>query len=66
MLEKNINVTGRVVRLILGVILLGAVWVIHSRTGYISFGITLAGLFCVFQAVVGWCVVRACGVKTKV
>jgi len=66
MLKKNITTTGRIVRLILGVILLGAVWLIHSRYGYLSFGITLAGLFCVFQAVMGWCVARACGINTKV
>jgi hypothetical protein len=65
MLEKNINLTGRVVRLALGIILLAVVWIIYAQTGYISFGITLVGLFCVFQAAAGWCVARACGVKTK-
>lgn len=66
MLKKNITLAGRLVRLALGVILLGAVWLIYSRYGYLSFGISLAGLFCIFQAVMGWCVARACGIDTKI
>ncbi len=25
-----------------------------------------AGLFAIFEAICGWCLVRACGIKTKV
>ncbi len=66
MLKKNITFAGRVARLALGALILGAVWWIYSRYGYLSFGLTLAGLFCIFQAVMGWCVARACGINTKI
>ena len=28
--------------------------------------LVLAGLFAIFEAIRGWCLVRACGIKTKV
>ena len=28
--------------------------------------LVVIGLFCIFEAVRGWCVLRACGIKTKV
>lgn len=65
MLKKNISTMGRLIRLALGLVLLAAVWIVHSKTGYISFGLTLVGLFCLFQAVMGWCAARACGIQTK-
>jgi hypothetical protein len=64
-LRPNIDTKGRIIRGILALILCIAAaltWP-HSRTA----GIALAGsaLFVAFEAARGWCVARACGVKTK-
>lgn len=65
MLKKNIDTKGRLIRLALGLVFLTLVGIIHSKTGYLSFGLTLVGLFCLFQALMGWCAARACGFQTK-
>lgn len=64
-LRPNIDNKGRIIRGILALVLgIAAVlmWP-HSRAA----GIALAGsaVFVAFEAARGWCVARACGVKTK-
>jgi hypothetical protein len=63
--RPNLEPKGRVIRGILALALgVGAAltWP-HSRTA----GIAIAGsaLFVAFEAARGWCIARACGVKTK-
>lgn len=63
--QKNIDGTGRAWRAVVAVLFLGATiaalvegWTIFA----VLFGISSA--FCAFEAVRGWCVMRACGIKT--
>ena len=65
LLRQNIDTRGRIIRG-LGALVLGIgaalVWQ-HSRIA----GIVLCGAsaFVAFEAVRGWCALRACGLKTK-
>ena len=52
------GITGSIL-LIAGIIVAGdAVW-------WIGLIPVVIGLFCIFEAVRGWCFLRACGIKTK-
>ncbi len=51
---------------ITGAILLIAGIISADFTLWASIPLVLIGLFCIFEAVRGWCFLRACGVKTKV
>ena len=58
---------GRIVRGILGgVLVIGGVVVCqYNKNTWAAVALILAGGFCLFEAVRGWCVMRACGVRTK-
>jgi hypothetical protein len=62
---RNMETKGRVVRgLAASVLLLTAIgsfqWLI-----FLSLILLVSGLFVLFEALRGWCALRACGVKTK-
>lgn len=64
--SPNIDRVGRIVRAILGSLLVvGGVaacfWNLWAGVGLIS-----GGVFVLFEAFRGWCVVRACGIKTLI
>lgn len=64
--QPNIDRRGRLSRAIMGVSCLIAGVIISSQmkwwVGLILVG---AGLFAIFEAISKWCIVRACGIKTK-
>jgi len=63
--QPNINHRGRMARGVIGTLCLVAGIVVagdYSLWGLIFVG---AGLFALFEAVARWCVVRACGVRTR-
>jgi len=62
--NRNISYQSRLARgvlgsllLILGIVLGVVVWVRVALLG--------AGAFAIFEAIRGWCVVHACGIRTK-
>jgi hypothetical protein len=61
----NIDGRGRVIRGTLGaaLVLVGVVLCNHNLIAAIA--LIISGGFCLFEAVRGWCVMRACGVKTR-
>ena len=62
---SNIDRRGRIARTIWGLICLVAA-IFLARYSWWAFGITLAaGIFALYEALRGWCVMRACGIKTK-
>ena len=69
----NIDRRGRKVRLITGAIveLVGAAGILHgvlrSSTGILIAGIffLVTGSFMIFEGALGWCALRALGIKTK-
>ena len=60
---RNINGTGRLIRGLLGVVLMIATICCSAWWARMLFGI--AAIFVLFEAVRGWCVMRACGIKTR-
>ena len=74
--ECNIDARGKAARLRLGIIavfggaLLGAttfLGILPTTLGYIMAGGSIAGgLFAMWEARKGWCIIRAMGFKTKI
>jgi hypothetical protein len=62
---RNIDRTGRIVRALWGVALIIAGPLLSGRIGWACFLLVAFGVFALFEAARGWCVVRACGIKTK-
>jgi hypothetical protein len=63
--QPNIGKTGRLIRSLIGLILLGLA-IAASRWHWLAgAGLVAGGAFCLFEAARGWCVARACGVKTR-
>ncbi|HEY3914160.1 MAG TPA: YgaP-like transmembrane domain [Verrucomicrobiae bacterium] len=63
--SRNIDRKGRIARATTSVILcVGAAFAFRVS---LALGIVLviAGVFTMFEALRGWCVMRACGIKTK-
>ena len=48
------------------VFLIGGISAVDFITLWAAIPLVVIGLFCIFEAVRGWCFLRACGVKTKV
>jgi hypothetical protein len=72
-LTCNINRRGRLARLIFGIVVaaMGVFLIFAWAIGSASVGrwvtcvaVVLGGLFSIFEATVGWCAVRAIGLKT--
>ena len=63
--SRNIDNRGRLVRGLAALALL--VGAVFSFTVSVWLGLTLlaSGLFIAFEALRGWCALRACGIKTK-
>lgn len=62
----NITGMGRWIRGLTGLACLaGGVYVALSVNGWLGGGLMVCGLFTLYEAVRGWCVLRACGLKTK-
>ncbi|MBS0350519.1 MAG: DUF2892 domain-containing protein [Proteobacteria bacterium] len=65
-LQPNIDHKGRISRAIIGALCLIAGVVIFSQVewwvGLILVGV---GLFAILEAISKWCILRACGIKTK-
>jgi hypothetical protein len=62
----NLDGQGRLVRALYGGAMVAVAWYLN-RTGHPWFagGAVLAGGFAWFEAARGWCVARACGIKTR-
>ena len=60
--SPNIGIFGRVARGIFSLVLLGAAYLSHSV--WLSGILTGVGMFGLFEALRGWCVLRACNMKT--
>ncbi len=64
--KSNIDHQGRLVRGILGMLFLiaGVLFVFYGKW-IIGWILIVSGLFMTIEAASKWCVVRACGIKTK-
>jgi hypothetical protein len=61
----NIIRAGRIARLIYGVIMLVACVIAFPKLWWLGVFFLASALFAFFEAARGWCVLRACGIKTK-
>jgi hypothetical protein len=64
--SSNIGTTGRLLRGIPGAICaVAAVWVAFTGPWWLALILGISGAFMLFEAFRGWCIMRACGVRTK-
>jgi hypothetical protein len=63
--SRNIDGRGRLLRASLGLVLLiGGIGLCQLNV-WGAVVLILSGGFCLFEAARGWCVMRACGIKTR-
>jgi DUF2892 family protein len=62
---QNIDWRGRLARAVFGIALLIASVLLWRPGRWICFVPAVAGGFALYEAVRGWCLMRACGIKTK-
>jgi hypothetical protein len=63
--NRNIGFQGRIVRGVLGAILLIAGIIMADFELWICLTLVVIGLFVLFEAARGWCLARACKIKTR-
>lgn len=63
--SRNINFYGRIARGVIGTILLIAGIILADYKLWLCLLLVGFGLFALFEAVRGWCLARACGIRTK-
>jgi len=62
--SRNLGYRGRMARGVIGALCLiaGIIVCDHTLWGLV---LVVPGLFAIFESIRGWCLVRACGIKTK-
>lgn len=63
--SPNIDRAGRVVRGLIAVGLFIGAWFAFGVSSLLAIVLAFWAVFTMFEALRGWCVVRACGIKTK-
>jgi hypothetical protein len=63
--RPNLSHRGRIARGVSGALCLIAGIVVVDYSFWVGIVLVAAGLFAIFESLRGWCLVRACGVKTK-
>jgi hypothetical protein len=64
--RPNITRNGRIARGVIGTVCLLAGIITVDFTLRYGLIFVIAGLFAIFEAMRGWCLARACGIKTKI
>ena len=64
--RPNIRKQGRIARGVIGALCLVAGIVVAGDISLWGLVLVIAGLFAIYEALSGWCLARACGVKTKI
>jgi hypothetical protein len=63
--KPNLDRHGRLVRGVIGTICLVPGIIIAGDYSLWGLILVVAGLFAIFESLRGWCVMRACGIRTK-
>ncbi len=63
--SPNIGKPGRLLRGLTALLLLVGAGFGFRLSIWLGFGLGVSGGFVLFEALRGWCVLRACGIKTK-
>ena len=64
-LSPNIDTKGRVIRATAALAIAVAAFLTWSHSRSVGIALAASSAFVAFEAARGWCVARACGVKTK-
>lgn len=64
--RPNLKRNGRIARGVIGTLCLIAGIITVDYTLWLGLVLVAAGLFAIFESIRGWCLVRACGIKTKI
>ena len=64
--RPNIKRNGRIARGVIGSVCLIAGIITVDFVLWLGLILVVAGLFAIYESLSGWCLARACGVKTKV
>ncbi len=64
--RRNIQKNGRIARGVIGALCLIAGIVLVDYILWLGLIFVVAGLFAIYEALSGWCLARACGIKTKI
>lgn len=64
--RPNIKRQGRIARGVIGALCLVAGIIVAGDISLWGLILVVAGLFAIFEAMRGWCLARACGIKTKI
>jgi len=62
---KNIGRAGRIVRAVWGLGLMIAGVLLYERSAWMCVTLAAFGVFALYEAGRGWCIMRACGIKTR-
>lgn len=60
--SRNIGLRGRLLRCLGGLAILLAAYLLRQE--WVSGALAGAGVFLLFEAVLGWCLLRACNIRT--
>lgn len=63
--SRNIDNKGRFIRGLGALTLLGGAGLGFTVSVWLGIALAASGIFVAFEAVRGWCALRACGIKTK-
>ena len=63
--RPNLDYRGRMARGVIGALCLVAGIIIAGDYSLWGLIFVAAGLFAILETIFGWCIVRACGIKTK-
>ena len=64
--RPNLKKQGRIARGVIGTLCLIAGIVLVDFILWLGLIFVAAGLFAIYEAISGWCIARACGIKTKI
>ena len=64
--RPNLKKQGRIARGVIGTLCLVAGIVVAGDISLWGLILVAAGLFAIYEALSGWCIARACGIKTKI
>jgi Inner membrane protein YgaP-like, transmembrane domain len=64
--HPNISHRGRMARGVIGALCLIAGIIVAGDYTLWGLILVVAGLFAIFESIRGWCLLRACGIKTKI
>jgi len=62
----NLQTKGRIARGLVSVIFLATALVCFPLSALFGLLLLISGLFVLFEALRGWCALRACGIRTKI